>query len=618
MHGSHEESPTDLRFDSERTRGIFDYLVGSFIEDYMRKKYFVERSGWRGLVEVARAVKLSPSTLYRRHSRLDPTVANLVRNGFVETRVFPGERGRGGEVLRLRIAYERKPVGEYINRLVWTDARLFPKSGAVDQQSTDVTTPNPLTSAYALEREGTFREDETKNRLAVLPFTNMSPNPRDEFFAEGVAEEVISTVSRIPQLSVISRTSVMKYKHSPKNATEIGKELRVGRILEGSVRRSGKRVRISVQLLDSRTDEHLWTESYDRELGDILAIQRDIAESVANALKLKASKDQNKRVEEKTVISPDSYIMYLKGMKAWREEKLLRAIKYFDKAIKLEPEYAMAMAYEAHCYFHLGDPLKARELALKTMKLDDGIAETHVALAHVAFSLDSDWASSESHLKRAIEIDPNFSEAHIVYAVYLANFGRAEEALAEARRAQELDPLASFVHCLAGVTFYELGMYEQSIPEFDKALALDPTDPDTPTFKGSALIAMKKFDEGTTELEKACALSRGSPLYRARLAYGYSVSGRRTEALEILADLEDTVFEGPTPRAWSYHLALAYAGLGEKEDALSWLERAYEEHDIFKTPLLNIEPGFTCLRDEPRFERILKKLALQKQSDVSR
>ena len=456
-----------------------------------------------------------------------------------------------------------------------------------------------------------------KNRIAVLPFVNMSAASDDEFFADGLTEEIIGRVSRVKGLDVIARTSVMNYKGKEKGVRQIGTELRVGAVLEGSVRRSGNRIRASAQLIDCNTEGHLWSSSYDRNLEDAFEVQASIAENVASALEL--SLKDKRSPEPTTSISREAYLEHLRGLYFWHrfDEKSFRnAILHFEKALELAPNYAEAMAGVSTSYAGLGYFLfeprdrayqKAKEYALKAIQIDDTIPEAHLSLGVVYFFQDGNWTLSRLEFERALELNPNYVDAHIFYAVcYLLSFGHKDEAVAHARRILDLDPLSPFSEHQAANIYCQAGRYAEALTHIDRALEMEPDSAAAHNDRAIVLMSSGRKDEGVKEFERALQLSSGSWFFKGNLGYAYAVTGKKEEALRILAELEAV----PKELGRSVMTAEVYQGLGEYGRALDWLERAYDEHMIIFSPLISVEEPTSPRWKEPRFVALVKRLGL--------
>ena len=457
-----------------------------------------------------------------------------------------------------------------------------------------------------------------KRRIAVLPFSNMSPDSRDEYFADGMTEELITTMSRISGLKVIARTSVMGYKTGLKKIDEIARDLGVGTILEGSVRKAGERLRITVQLIDAQSSDHLWSESYDRELKDVFAIQTDISKTVADALKVKLLLQEKSQIEKKQTNNPEAYVLYLKGRTHWStrsEDGINRAIKLFEEAIARDPHYALAITGLADCYVMLGMygyrrpnavfP-QAKELALKALALDDNLAEPHASLSETMCHYYYDWAKAESELKRALEINPNFSQAHAWFgACLLASRGRFDEALRESKKAEELDPRSALMASELGRVLYFMRRYDEAIEKHKRAIALEPESALFHKNLADVLTQKRMFHEALAEIERAVELAKGSVYILDDAGFVYAVSGRREEAKKVLDQLDDLSGELYVPE---YGRAAIYAGLGDKEKTMEWLGKAYNER-CFLT-WLKVDPIFDPLRTDRRFQALLEKLGL--------
>ncbi len=457
-----------------------------------------------------------------------------------------------------------------------------------------------------------------RRRIAVLPLANMISGSGDEYFADGMTEELISTLSNISELSVISRTSVMKFKGGGRTVAEIGRELRAGTLLEGSVRRSENRIRITVQLIDAVDDRHLWGQSYDRNLEDVFAIQSEIAKQVADALRVRILPNETRQIEKKPTKNTEAYALYLKGRYYWNQRSqsgVDQAIRYLELAIKEDPNYALAYAGLADCYLILADygyfaPSKAfpkaKELATKALELDDSLAEIHVSFAYAIASNDWNWTRAEREFKQAISLNPAHATAHHWYAALLTSMERYNEAISEINRAKELDPFSSIINVNVGSVYYIAGRYDEAIVRYREALEIDPDFALGHASLGLSCLRKSKVDEAIVESQRAVALSGGSAITMADLAYVYGVSGKRKKAAKILKELtERSKKEYVSPFA----LAITYAGMGDKERFFGLLEKAYEEHDI--TPIaLSAMPWLMDVRSDPRYHALLKKMGL--------
>jgi TolB-like protein/Tfp pilus assembly protein PilF len=469
------------------------------------------------------------------------------------------------------------------------------------------------------ESKATPRAQLDKRRIAVLPFTNISPDSQDEYFADGMTEELISTISNMHDLSVISRTSAMRYKGGAKTVAEIGKELNVGTVLEGSVRKSGNRVRISTQLIEVQSDRPMWSQTYEKELLDVFAIQSDVAHKVARALKVQMLTKEKVRIEKKMTANAEAYTQYIKGRLYWNQrsqEGLNRAIDYFNLVVKKDPNYALAYSGLADCHAILAvygydSPREAfaisKELATKAVELDDSLAEVHTSLAYAYAGNDWDWTRAEEEYQVAISLNPNYATTSHWYAIFLATRGRMDEAIERITHAQELDPYSAIINVNVGSILMLAGRGDQAIEQYHKALAIDPDFAFGHIFLGQAYLRSNMKDQAIAEIQKAVTLS-GSTLARANLAYAYGVSGMKDRAKEVLSGLiESSKKDYVSP----FVLAIIYAGMGEEEGVLACLEKAREEHHSIPTNLFFVIPLLENLSPDPRRVALVKQMGLE-------
>jgi TolB-like protein/tetratricopeptide (TPR) repeat protein len=458
----------------------------------------------------------------------------------------------------------------------------------------------------------------TPLRLAILPLTNMSPDPTDEYFADGLTEELISTISKIRDLSVISRTSVMEYKAHPKRVAEIARELNVGTLLEGSVRRAGNRVRIAVQLVDPVADKHLWAENYDRNLEDVFSIQSEIAQKVASALEVQLHGEDKERIGRVPTEVTEAHLLYMKGRFHYQhlsKEELLTALWYFEQAIQKDPRYALAHAFVAGTYGWLGwfemmpwseVVPKAEAAARKALELDPTLAEAHSAFA-AALLHSWDFKGVLREDQRALELNPSLSETRVRVASWYSFTRRFEDAQAEAQKALELDPLSSQTIRGAADVYLYSGHPERAAKLYEKVMEMDPINSFALDNLGLSYVRLGKYDEGIARIRKAIELERGTdPAMLADLAYALANAGQTEEARRIASDL---VAYHRDHGAGASAVALAFASVGDRELAFRWLERAYREHSIGIIGIAASFP-FEKLREDPRFEKMLRKIGI--------
>ncbi len=469
----------------------------------------------------------------------------------------------------------------------------------------------------ALKREvetGTWREPTSKPQpspsIAVLPFANLTADPEQEYFCDGMAEEIINALTHVEGLHVVARTSAFLFKDRKEDIREIGRKLNVGTLLEGSVRKAGNRLRISAQLINVANRYHLWSERYDRELTDVFAIQDEISLAVVEGLKVKLLRREKVAIVKRHTQDLDAYNLYLKGRYHWNkryEEGLRKGLEYFQQAIAKDPDYALAYIGIADCYNVLGAHgylppnetyPKAKTATFKALEIDDTLAETHASLGICNLYYDWDWPAAKGRFKRAIELNPGYATAHHWYAIYLSSMGRVEEAIAEMKRAQRLDPLSLIINAATGWMFYLARQYKQAIEECRKALELDPDFTSALWTIGQAYEQQGKYEEAIAMFEKAGT--------GRTLAHCYAVAGKRDRALKVLNELEELSKQGYVD---PYDTALIYSGLGESDQAFEWLEKAYKEHDS-RLLKLKVEPALDSLRSDPRFAALLKKMGL--------
>jgi TolB-like protein/Tfp pilus assembly protein PilF len=461
----------------------------------------------------------------------------------------------------------------------------------------------------------------SEKSIAVLPFENLSGDPNNAYFTEGIQEEILTRLSKIADLKVISRTSTQHFKSSPDNLSQIAQRLGVTNILEGSVQKAANQVRVSVQLINATTDAHLWAESFDRELTDIFKVESDIAKNIAEALQATLTGSEKQAIAKHPTANPEAYELYLKGRFFWNKRTgadLRRAIDYFSQAIENDPKYAQAYSGLADCYSSLGFGFdvgslapkeamrKAKAAALKALEMDDTLAEAHTSLAFTKLNYDWDWSGAEREFKRAIELNPNYDNAHHWYSHYFTAMGQTEESLAESKRALELDQLGLIMNEHLGWHYFYARQYDLAIEQFRKTLEMDPNYGLTHWYLGMAYEQKAKYVEALAELQKGKDLLKENVGVEADLGHTYAVSGNREEAQKVMDELEELSKQRYVS---SYHIALIYTGLGEKDRAFEWLEKAYEERSDLLV-YLKVEPRLDRLRSDPRFTRLLHRMGL--------
>jgi TolB-like protein/Tfp pilus assembly protein PilF len=454
--------------------------------------------------------------------------------------------------------------------------------------------------------------------LAVLPFTNLSGNPENAYFAAGIQDEIVTRLAKITELKVISCTSTKRFKSAPDDLPAIAKELGVANIMEGSVQRSADAVRVNVQLIKAENDAHLWADTFDRKLTDIFKIETEIAKTVAETLQAKLSGSEQHAIATRPTENTEAYELYLKGRFFWDKrtgENLKKSIDYFNQATAADPNYALAYVGLADCYLLLedygGTPAnetypKAQAFAQRALQLDSSLAEAHTSLAYVYSNLWQ-WEQAEEEFKRAIVLNPNYSTAHHWYSLYLLDLGRIDEAMAEIKRAHELDPLSLIIGTTLNYAYFAKGDVASSIAQCKRVIDLDPSFPRAHEYLGLGYLAQGRYPEAIVEIHKAVELSGRDRRPLRDLGYGYAVSGKRAEALTVLKEIEGNYEKH---KAIGQDFAAVYAGLREKDQAFAWLEKDFQA----RSGLLawsRWTPPFDSLRSDPRFADLLRRMGLK-------
>jgi TolB-like protein/Tfp pilus assembly protein PilF len=457
--------------------------------------------------------------------------------------------------------------------------------------------------------------------IAVLPFDNLSRDPDNAFFAEGVQDEILTRLAKVADLKVIARTSTQKFKSSPENLPDIAKKLGVLNILEGSVQKVNDQVRVNVQLINALTSAHLWAEIYDRKLTDIFAVESDIAKTIADTLQAKLTGSEKQMMAAAPTTDPTAYELYHKGRSLWGKrtgDNIPKAIAFYEQAIARDPNYALAYAGLASAYilspFYTGADRreagsKAKEAALKALRLDPNLAEAHAALGKVLFFSEIDLAGATREYKRAIELKPNDADAHHWFSNdSLAALGQFDEAIAEGKRSVELDPLSIVINADLGETFLYARRFDESVAQLRKTLEIDPTSFYAHYNLGIALQAKGDLSGAITEYEKAKQLS-DNPAVATFWAQAKAHAGDKDAARRMLSELDEI---SKHREVVGYLRALLYLSLNNKDEALRWLEQGYEERDGSNICWINVDPLLDSLHGDPRFEALVQKVVAPK------
>jgi TolB-like protein/Tfp pilus assembly protein PilF len=453
--------------------------------------------------------------------------------------------------------------------------------------------------------------------IAVLPFENLSHDPDNAYFADGIQEEILTRLARIADLKVISRTSTQQYQSKPGNLSEIAKQLGVANILEGSVQKAGDSVRVNVNLIQAASDSHLWADTYDRKLTDIFGVESEIAKAITETLQAKLTGSEEHALSVRPTDNPVAHELYLKGRFFWNKRTandLKKSVDYFNQAIEADPNYALAYAGLADVYVLLPGfgscapkdcyP-KAKAAATKALELDATLAEAHTSLAMVLSFYDFNFSQATVQFKRAIELKPNYATAHQWYGGHvLATLGRFDEAIAQEKKALELDPLSLIAHTDLANTYLFARRPEEAIDELRKVSDIDPNF--YSTYWNLGLISEMKgdFAGAIGAYQKARDLNDNSRIL-ALLAHAYGSSGNKTEAMKILEQLKQLSNERYVT---AYSFALVYLGLGDKEEALRWLEKSYQDRAGQEIGYIRVSPLLNPLRGDPRFEALVEKI----------
>ena len=458
------------------------------------------------------------------------------------------------------------------------------------------------------------------NSIAVLPFVNASNSPEAEYLSDGISESLINSLSQLPQLKVIARSSSFKFRGKEVNPQEVAKTLGVEAILTGRLIQLGDQLQISAELVDTRDGTNVWGEHYNRKAADLFAIQSDISREISEKLRFKLTGDERVRLTKRHTENTQAYRLYIQGRHHWNQrtiESLNKAIEYFNQAINVDPKYALAYAGLADCYVLLIDydvtapkdsSQKAETATLTALEIDGTLAEARTSLAFVKERYDWDFIGAEKEYKRAIELNPNYATAHQWYAEYLSIMGRHPEAIAENERAHELDPLALSINVALGARYHLARKYDDAVRQLLATIEMYPTFPRAHFLLGLTYLQKKMDPEAVAELQKSVEMSGRDSMSLAALAYAFGTSGQKAEALKVLDELKQrSRREYVSP----YYMAFANVGLGERDQALAWLETACQDRD-YRLRLLKAEPVWDSLRADPRFQDIQHRVGLPK------
>jgi TolB-like protein/Flp pilus assembly protein TadD len=453
--------------------------------------------------------------------------------------------------------------------------------------------------------------------IAILPLKNLSGDPSQDYFADGMTEELINNLGQVSTLRVMSLTSSMSYKGTKKNLPQIAKELSVDAVVEGGILRDGDKVRISAQLVDGRTDRPLWAHTYVRDLTGVFNWQGEVAQTIADEISIKVTPQEQARLAQRHPIDPEAQDLYLRGLLLRQADDCKSAIDFFNRAIDHDPAYAEAHSALASCYGRLGESgrlpyqeafTRQKEEALRAIELDNSLSEAHAELANSAMTLDWDWATAAAEFHRALELNPSSATSHQKYAFYLVRTGRLHEALAEVERSVELDPISDSTFHAEGFIYFFSRQYDQALATARTVRDLKIDLPDWNFLLGDVYVEKQMYPESIAAFLK----SGDGPYALGHLGNSYARAGQADKARKIIAQMQSAL---PKDRVGWYEIALIYAGLGEKGEAFKWLEEAYRNHDVGLV-YLKVDPCLDPLRSDPRFDDLLRRVGLSRSLGV--
>ncbi len=466
------------------------------------------------------------------------------------------------------------------------------------------------------EPVGGYSSSKPIQSLLVLPLKNLSGDTEHDYLADGMTDALNARLAGVSALRVISQTSSLRYKGTNKPLSQIARELKVDGIVEGSVLRSGNRIRINVQLVQPGIEKRIWGQTYERDVRDVLTLQSEVTRAIVDEIRVKLKPGERARLTNVRPSNPEAHVAYAKGRFYWNkrtEEGLRKAVEYFGEAIDKDSGYALAYvgladSWVPRAWYAYLPPKeafpRAKEAVTKALALNPDLAEAHTTLAFINLYYDWDWAAADREFRRAIELNPNYANAHHWYGEYLSLAGQPDAAIRESEQARELDPLSSIINTWVGSRYFFARRYDMAVEQYRNVAELDPNFVPAHLALGQAYEQKKMFREAIAELERAVDLSGGSPVYRASLAHAYGVSGRRSDALRLIDDLRKLASRRYVA---SFDMAIAYLGLGDEDRTLAALESAFQERSP-RLLFLRVEPRFDTLRSDTRFQEMTKRV----------
>ena len=462
-----------------------------------------------------------------------------------------------------------------------------------------------------LRRTNRAEDNRAPQSIAVLPFKLLTAAEGDEYFGLGLADTLITKLSSLSQIIVRSTSAVRRYTDNEQDPVEAGRELGVDSVIEGSIQRSGERIRLTVRLVNVRDGRPLWAGKFDEEFKDIFKVQDSISEKVAAALTLKLNGEDKSLLTKRYTENAEAYKLYLKGRYHWNKrspEGTKKGIEYFEQATILDPDYALAYAGLTDSYLMLGNDYysKAKAAAVRALEIDEQLAEAHTSLAYLKMRGEWDWPGAEKELRRAIELNPNYATAHQWYSIYLELTDRPDEAVMEAKRAQELDPLSLIINTSFGDRLFLARQYDRAIEQLRSTIEIDPNFIDAHGSLGEVYLQQKFYDQALAEFQRA-KQAENSAWASAKIGQVYAILGKNADARRIIAELEEQLKRGA---ASPDYIAGIYVRLGEKDQALAWLERAYETRSDLLV-FVKVDPTWDDIRSDARFQDLLRRIGLQ-------
>ena len=590
-----------------------EYTLG--VEVFDRRKAYDPRIDAVVRVE-ARRVRSKLKEYYQSEGRDDSVLIDLPKGSYVQ--VFKRRKLSRSRAARIRswlqLPYRRKTIALAAVLLLVGMAIYWLAALRIGRYF------RPILGKEAGVEETAVPSFRPVSSIVALPFADLSPQKDQEYFCEGMTDELINALTKVDGLRVLSQSSAFQFKGDIDDVRKIGQQLRVDTVLKGSVRKAASRLRITVHLINVADGYYLWSETYDREIKDLIAVQEEISRAIVNTLRIQLAGSQRRPLVKAYTGNLQAYDLYLKGRYHWNKrtaEGLRQAAAFFEQAVKEDANYALGYAALADSYallssYGVSPPRevmqKAKAAALKALEIDETLGEAHASLGFVRSFYDWEWSDAEREYRRALELNPGYATAHHWYSGCLRALGRFDEAAVEVRRAQELDPLSPAIGRDLGRIFSSRRQHEQAIDQYRKTLDLNPNFPSGYVHLGLAYEQLSRYDEAIAAFEKARAMPGGNPLIAAALGHCHALMGNRVKAGELLDELVEQSKQRYVP---AVDIALIYIGLGEKDRAFEWLEKAYEDHDGWLA-WLKVDPIFDSLRRDARFIRLLKKVGLQR------